>query len=218
MTADPGPPDFATLLDWVEGRLEPGVAAEVARQVVAGDARTLGIVAWLRQFHDMARELPLHEPPPLVRQRLQQYFDRWSGARATLTGEPIDTWEPIELRAILLFDSRRDVVTSSVRTADLADDVVHLAYTAELADLVIDVRRLGSRRVRLDGQVLLAEPSTAPVFEAAVRDGGLAARTVDGDELGRFSFADVPETVRHLWVSNGEIAIEADLDLEAERS
>jgi hypothetical protein len=212
MTSDSAPPDFVILLDWVEGRLEPGVAAEVARQVSVGDARTRGTVDWLRKFRATAQALPLHDPPPLVRQNLLQYFARWSRARAMLQQGPV------ELRAILLFDSRRDVVMSSVRAAHPADEVIHLAYTTDAADLVVDVRRLGGRRVRLDGQVLLAEPGAAPIFEASISGSGFSARTVDGDGLGRFSLSDVPDMARRLWVSNGEIVIVVELDLEADRS
>jgi hypothetical protein len=38
------------------------------------------------------------------------------------------------------------VVMSSVRAAHLADEAIHLAYTTDAADLVIDVRRLDGRR------------------------------------------------------------------------
>ena len=116
---------------------------------------------------------------------------------------------------MLLFDSRRDVVMSSVRAADLDDEVIHLAYTTDVADLVIDARRSGGR-LRLEGQVLLAAPDRAPIFEAVISGPDFSARTIDGDGLGRFSLSDVPKVARHLWVSNGEIAIVAELDLGAD--
>jgi hypothetical protein len=210
-------PDFAILLDWVDGRLEPGVAAEVARQVAVADSGTRGTVEWLRRFRATAQALPLHDPPPVIRQNLVQYFARWSRARSLLEQGPV------ELRGILLFDSRRDVAMSSVRAAHLADEVtpdevIHLAYRTDSADLVIDIRRLGGRRVRLDGQVLLAQPGAAPVFEAWISGSGFSARTVDGDGLGRFSLNQVPDTARHLRVSNGEFAIVVELDLAADRA
>jgi hypothetical protein len=204
-------PDFAILLDWIECRLEASVAAEVARQVAAGNTRTHDAVKWLREFRAAAQELPLHDPPPLVRQNLRQHFVRWTRARAVLEQGPV------ELHAVLVFDSRRDVVRSSVRAADLDDEVVHLAYTTAFADLVIDARRSG-RRLRLEGQVLLAEPGSAPVFEATISGPDFSARTIDGDGLGRFSLSDVPEVARRLRVSNGEIAIVAELDLGADTS
>jgi hypothetical protein len=77
-----GRPDFGTLLDWLEGRLDADRAVRVAGQVAEADERTRRTVDWLRAFLTAARELPLEEPPPIVRQRLKRYFARWSRARA----------------------------------------------------------------------------------------------------------------------------------------
>ena len=88
MSVDPGRLDFRTLLDWLEGRLHADRAELVAAQVAGADERTLGTVDWLRGFLNTARELPLTEPPPIVRQNLRQYFARWSRARAALGQEP----------------------------------------------------------------------------------------------------------------------------------
>ena len=82
MSIAAGRPDFRTLLDWLEGRLDADRASRVAGQVAEADERTLRTVDWLRAFLTAARELPLEEPPPIVRQRLKRYFARWSRARA----------------------------------------------------------------------------------------------------------------------------------------
>jgi hypothetical protein len=85
VSADPaGRPDFRTLLDWLESRLETDRAERVAAQVAEADEQTLRAVEWLRGFLITARELPLEEPPPIVRQSLKQYFARWSRAPAAL--------------------------------------------------------------------------------------------------------------------------------------
>jgi hypothetical protein len=222
MPADEPRPDLSSLLDWLEDRLPPADAARVAHQVATGDARLRGTVEWLRGFLTTAGALPLHQPPPLVRQSLRQYFARWTRARAVLDQRPR------ELAASALFDSRKDLAVTGVRSAAPADETIHLAYTTESADVVLDVRRLAGGRVRIDGQVLLADPGSPPVFEASVTGSkftgskftgtGFTARAVDGDELGRFHLPDVPagrDGVLELRVSNGEIAIVASLDLRA---
>lgn len=84
MSMDPGRPDFRTLLDWLEGRLDADQAARVGAQVAAADERTRHTVDWLRGFLTAARELPLEEPPPIVRQSLKRYFARWSRTEAVL--------------------------------------------------------------------------------------------------------------------------------------
>lgn len=208
MSVDPDRPDFATLLDWLEGRLEPQAAERVAARVAEADERTRRTVDWLRGFLRTAEALPLHEPPPIVRQSLTQYFARWSRARAELHHEPR------EVHVQLLFDSRQDLALAGVRSGAADDETVHLVYTAPEGDLLIDVYRLGSGSVRLDGQVLLAGPREAPVFEASLTGAGLTVRTKDGDELGRFSLQDVPEGHGQLKATNGVITIVADLDLE----
>ena len=88
MSIEPGRPGFRTLLDWLEGRLDADRAERVAAQVADADERTLGTVDWLSGFLNTARELPLTEPPPIVRQNLKQYFARWSRARVALGQEP----------------------------------------------------------------------------------------------------------------------------------
>ena len=170
------------------------------------DARTRRAVDWLRGFLTTAAELPMHEPPPIVRQNLAQHFARWSRARAELDHQPP------EVQARLLFDSRQDLALAGVR-ARSEPDAVHLAYTSEAGDLLLDVYQLGSGLVRLDGQVLPAGPQEAPIFEASVAGPGFTVRTRDGDELGRFCLRDVPEARCQLSATNGLVVIVADLDL-----
>jgi hypothetical protein len=203
-------PDLAMLCDWATGRLDPRSAARVAAAVEAGDAAVQARVRWLRGFLAVAQQLPLHQPPPIVRQRLQQHFRLWSAARAVL--EP----QPVRIQTRLLFDSRQDLALAGVRSTDPDDGSIHLAFVSDVADVVLDVRRSSGGRVRLDGQVLLADPEGAGVFEATVRGEGFETSAIDGDDLGRFSLADVPATVTELDLFNGELRIVAALSLHEE--
>ncbi|MGH9185675.1 MAG: hypothetical protein ACRD0U_07675, partial [Acidimicrobiales bacterium] len=200
-------PDFASLVDWVEGRLDADADARVAEAVAAGDERTTRTVEWLRGFLATTQSLPLHQPPAIVRQNLRRHFTRRSEARRTLV-RPAH-----ELTATLLFDSRKDLALAGVRAADDADDTLHLAFTTDRADVVLDVRRHGKDRVRIEGQVLLAESSPAPIFEATASGPGFAIRTVEGDELGRFCLLAVPGSATELRITNGDLLIVAALDL-----
>ncbi len=201
------PPDFAVLLDWLEGRLDSAEATAVEEAVAAGDARSRATVAWLERFLAATRAPSAPEVPQIVRQNLRRAFkDRHHAG-------PKEQGPPRELTASLIFDSRRDLALVGMRGDGGLDDVFHLAWTTPEADLVLDVRRLGTSRVRLDGQVLLAGEDTATVFEASARGDGFAERTVDGDELGRFSLASVPDHASELRVTNGELVVTADLDI-----
>lgn len=201
-------PEFRELVDWVDGRVDAGAAARIAAWVESGDAYTRRTVDWLRGFMATARALPLHDPPPVVRQTLNQYFARWREGRAA---GPRPTRL---LQARLMFDSRREIALAGTRTAGDEAATIHLAFTTDVADLVVDAHPLGGGRVRLDGQVLPVEPLEAPVFVAQAEGEGFSERTVDGDELGRFTLADVPAGVHRLRADNGEITIVADLDLK----
>jgi len=199
-------PDFATLADWLEGRLDAEQADRVAAAVERGDPSLLASLDWLRGFLRCAEALPMRTPPPLVRQKLRQHFGRWSKAKAILE-QPVT-----RLRAVLMFDSRMDRPLTAVRgTADA--DVIHLAYRSDLADLVVDVHPLPDGRVRLEGQVLPIEDSVAPVFEATATGPGMDVRAIDGDELGRFALGPVPVEADELEVGNGELVLLAPLDL-----
>ena len=202
-------PSFGTLLDWLEDRLDRPAAAQVADQVAGGDARTRSRVRWLRGFLGTARAFPAPEPPPAVRQHLRQYFRRWHKAQEALRAHPL------VVEADLLFDSRQDLALAGVRGGAESEEAYHLAFTTAVGDLVVDVRRVADGRVRLDGQVLPGDPEAAPVFTAEASGTGFRVRTVDGDDLGRFTLADVPAGPCRLEVSNGDMTVWAALHLSA---
>ena len=205
----PAGPSFATLLDWLEGRLDATEASHVSARVAEGDSRTQAAVQWLQGFLATAQAFPAPEPPPIIRQNLQQHFVRWSKARAALRADPH------LMDATMLFDGRQDLALAGFRGGGETDDAYHLAFTADVADLVIDVRRIADGQVRLDGQVLVGDPAAAPVFAAEAAGPGFRVRTVDGDELGRFTLPKVPAGHCRLTVSNGETLLRAELDLTA---
>ena len=206
MTDGSGRPDFAALLDWMEGRLDDDAAARVAAQVTEADERTRRTVDWLRGFLATAGAMPLHEPPPIVRQSLSQHFARWRRARAELESQPREV--PVRL----LFDSRQDLAPAGVRAGADDGDAIHLAYSADDGDLLLDVYDLGNGQVRIDGQALPADPQGAPVFEARASGAGFEARTTDGDELGRFSLPAVPQARCRLSASNGVLTFVAEVE------
>jgi hypothetical protein len=206
-------PDFATVLDWVEGRLDPAVAARVAEAAVH-DPRVREIVAWLRNFHRAAAAIPLVDPPPIVGQRLRQYFRRWARAREELAREPV------EVVARMLFDSRQDVALVDLRAADSeADvDIAHLAFTSDPADVVLDVRRLGPGRVRIEGQVLPADGVDRAYAVEATGPRMTAVRSVSGDRHGRFQLPELPDRVDRLRLDSGELVLLVQFDVGWSRS
>ena len=211
--SEPEQVDFAMVLDWVEGRLDPAAAARVA-DAAGYDPRVREIVAWLRGFHGAAAALPLVDPPPIVGQRLRQYFRRWARAREELGREPV------EVVARMLFDSRQDVALVDLRAAD-ADtdaDIAHLAFTSDPADVVLDVRRLGPGRVRIEGQVLPADGVDRAYAVEATGPRMTAVHSVGGDRQGRFVLPELPDRVDRLRLDSGELVLVVQFDVGWSRS
>jgi hypothetical protein len=211
--SEPEPtPDFATVIDWVEGRLDPTAAARVA-DAVTQDPRVGEIVAWLRGFHAAAAALPLVDPPPIVGQRLHQYFDRWAQAGEEPRGEPV------EVVVRMLFDSRQDVAPVELSAGDTdgpddgAEVIAHLAFTSEPADVVLDVLRLGPGRVRITGQVLAVDGVGRAYAVEATGPRMTAVRSVAGDQEGRFRLAELPDRVDRLRLDSGELVLLLQFDV-----
>ena len=185
-------PDFATVIDWVEGRLDQATAARVAAATVH-DHRVRAIFAWLRGFHAAAAALPL---------------DPSVGRLAPPGEERIG--EPAEVVARILFDSRQDVPSVDLRAAD--DDLAHLAFTCEPADVVLDVRRLGPGQVRIDGQVLATDGVGRPYTVEATGPRMTAVRSV-GEDDGRFRLAELPDRVDRLRLDGGALVLLLQFDV-----
>jgi hypothetical protein len=206
MTQPDSRPTFAMLCDWLEGRLDEDTANSVAAAVETDDeGRLRPSVEWLQGFLTVGRELPLHTPPPIVRQRLQQHFTRWSKAREAMNAPPLF------VTADLLFDSRKDLVGAGLRTAGI-QPAVHLGYGSDVADVVLDAHPTPDGRLRLNGQVLPTS-ETAPVFAASVESATFSATVLDGDDLGHFSVNGVPRELITVKLSNGEMTLELRADL-----
>lgn len=212
MDVVPHRPDLTAVADWVDGRLDDAAAARMAERAAA-DPALRADAEFVRRVKAAGAELPLVEPPALVRQKLRQQFRRWAHQ------QPDRSHSILELVGALIFDSRRQRLSLATRGRAGAKPggVVHLVWRTELAELVVEARPDDADHVRLDGQVLLEHETVAPVFEAQVTGPGIAVAAVDGDTLGRFQLR-APRRANRLRVSNGEFSIVADLDLSAEGS
>lgn len=201
-----GQPDFDILLDWVEGRLDAAQTAQVASQVATGDARLTATVNWLRNFNEVAGAVASEDPPPIIRQTLLEHFAQWKQPREARAGRPRT------VAARLVFDSRVDLAPAGIRGA--TGGVVHIAYSSDAAELLLDLNRPTPGTLSIDGQVVLAsERGGARAFEASVTGPGFTRHSVGSDVHGRFAVHDVPETKCELRAGNGDVTIVAQLDL-----
>ncbi|ANH39855.1 hypothetical protein I601_3449 [Nocardioides dokdonensis FR1436] len=206
-------PALRLAADWVEGRLAPEDADRAAERAVS-DPVFRAEVQFVRMVVAAGRDLPLVDPPPVLRQRLRQSFQQWHRAPSCRPTRVL------EVVASLVFDSRRHQLGLATRgaAAGMDGDAVHLMWHCELADLMVEARATDEAGlVDLRGQVLLSHDSGSPVFTAEVTGPDHAAVSVDADDLGRFSVL-APRSASELRVSNGEMAIVAEIELHIEES
>lgn len=206
MTFIPPEPRLARLADLVEDRLSLAEAAVVLRQIADGGPRANYALRWTKDFLSLAAAVPLHDPPPAVRDRLLRSFNACQKASAALANASL------EVTLALLFDSSRDPVLAGTRSGDRDDDVVHLAYSSEPADLVLDISSTAADTLRIDGQVLPLDSGVAGSFRSLLTHGG-EPRAASCDSFGRFTFEGVRPGPQRLRAGNGRLMLVADLDL-----
>jgi len=194
--AGPAQPTFRKLLDWVEGRLDPEEAARIEALVEAGGPATRRSVEWIEGLVRFGRDHPMPDPPPLLRQRLRQSFDRHHGL--------LDP--PVRLEAMLSFDSRRDADLVGVRSGSGEGAGYWLSFEAGSTTVVVDVLP-EPENIRIDGQVLSPD-SGAAIWQATIDHPGGTLSSLTGDDVGLFGITGVPADATKLTVSNGLVEIE----------
>lgn len=201
MTSDPATPGPEEILDWLEGRSDPerAQAIEAALAQPGSPARTFA--EWAREFYRLSVQLPLIEPPPVVRQRLRRMHAVRSGR-----GRPTK-----RLVARLDIDSREPDALVAVRGPLLDTPTrVQLAFTTDVANVVLDIAPEAAGRVTLRGQVL-PRRAMPTAFHAAAHGPSGPVTSRDGDDLGSFTLANVGVDTELVVLTNDEVWIELPL-------
>lgn len=177
------------ILDWLEGRLSPQVAATVAAQVAVADSALQAQVAWARAFLQASDAVIVEPPPPALHGKLQQIFVDHRRRQQAAAAEPGFFQR---LVAALTFDSFLQPGLAGVRSAQTLD-LRQLVYTTDVADVALNVRRERTfGRHTLAGQLLPTsdlDPTTVSV--QLLQDNREAGITL-ADDLGEFTFTDLP--------------------------
>jgi len=162
---------FATLLDWLEDRLPPEEAQQVAA-AVATDNALRATVAWIQEFGCLTDGLVLANPPPSLRRRLEALFaehsadeggtGRWRCFNAEPAGQQIEKGE------------RR------------------LAYTTPVAEITLALQQR-SREARYDlhGAILFPGDEQPLLTVELLRDD-CPVEWRATDPWGEFGFARLP--------------------------
>ena len=75
---------------------------------------------------------------------------------------------------------------------------MHLAFRSEAGDVLLDLTPTGEGVQRIDGQMLWADGRAEASLDAVLEVPGQGTQAVTGDDLGRFSFTQVPSHVDRL--------------------
>jgi hypothetical protein len=192
---------FSELLDWLEGRLPPDQAQAVAERLETADAATQADLEWLRLFMQARQSVQLTSPPPQVRQSLNQSFADYVQAR-----QPPGLFQ--RLLATLTFDSGAQAATAGLRSVADEGPQRQLVYATEAADVALTIQAaLPNKNFIVTGQIFPAADIPAHSFSIQllrdIQEIGLAS----ADDLGEFTFANLPAGDYEMVVSDGQYEI-----------
>ena len=192
---------FSELLDWLEGKLLPDDARAVAERLRDADAATQADLDWLRLFLQARQSVQFASPPPSVRETLKQRFGAYAEAREPPA--PFQRW-----LATLTFDSRAQPLTAGLRSAAEEGQQRQLIYTTEAAEIALTVQSiLPDKNFIVTGQIFpMADTPTDAFSIQFLRDAQEVALAAT-DELGEFTFSDLPAGEYHMVVSAGQYEV-----------
>ena len=195
---DSNTPHFSELLDWLEGRLPPDKARNVAERLQTADAATQADLDWLRLFQQVRQSVQFASPPPSVRETLIQ---RFAEAR-----QPPGFFQ--RLLANLTFDSHAQPVTAGLRSASGEGQKRQLIYSTKAAEIALTVRSiLPEQNYIVVGQIFPMEDTSTHAFSIQLLRDARQVALAAADELGEFTFADLPAGEYEIIASAGQYEV-----------
>ena len=194
-------PRFSELLDWLEGRLPPDKAQAVAERLQSADAATQADLDWLRLFLQARQSVQFASPPPSVRETLRRDFAAYAETREPPS--PFRRW-----LATLTFDSRAQPITAGFRSAAGEAQRRQLIYTTEAAEIALTIQSsLPDRNFIVTGQIFPMGDTLTHTFSIQLQRDAWEVALAATDELGEFTFADVPAGEYDIVVSAGQYEV-----------
>lgn len=192
---------FARLLDWLEGRLSPAEAAEVAAWVQEeADTAVQADLQWLQHFQQLSQQLHLETPPNRVRQTLRQQFMAYKRQ----TQKPPSFFD--KLIATLTYDSLTQPAAIGLRT-DTSSTSRQFVYTTQVGEIVLNLQpHLHMPQLDLLGQIFLHEEFVTPLSVQLLQAQIELGLTTPND-LGEFAFTQLPQGEATLVVSSDQFEI-----------
>ena len=194
-------PSFSEMLDWLEGRLPIDEAKAVAERLQSADAATQADLDWLRLFLQASQSIQIASPPRGVREILKQRFAAYAEAQ-----QPPGLFQ--RWLATLTFDSRAQPMTAGLRSATQEGQQRQLIYNTEAAEIALNVHSIRpDKSFIVTGQIFpIGDTPTQAFSIQLLRDEGEVALAA-ADELGEFTFADIPAGEYDMVLSAGQYEV-----------
>jgi hypothetical protein len=194
--------EFARLLEWLECKLPAEEAQEISRQIETSNKKSQANLDWLKSFQQAGQNIQLDTPPAHVRAALQQRFQVYADSHR----------EPgffQRLAAILTFDSQAQLVTAGIRSAALEGQQRQLVYETDAAEIVLNLWLSGNNgHMNIAGQVFPLDEKIDPAdFIIHLLQGTAEFGLAVTDELGEFSFSEIPSGQYELIAGNDQVEI-----------
>lgn len=204
--------DFGTVVDWLEGRLDPEASARVEQLARDGVPDVLATVAWWRRFHAAAL-LPTEPVPDGLAARL-----RVMGPTAPGAGPAADpSWLHRlagAVQATLSFDSLQAPGLAMARSS--SDATRQLVFSGPGLDVAVDLSEPRGSEVTAGVQLLPLDrhADAADVLVQTWARSGLVAEQ-RSDDLGRVELGVLPADVVVMEVDRTSAwpAVHVELDL-----
>ena len=164
-------------------------AQELEAQLETADNETQSLVKWLKEFQHLSQNYRLDLPSDDLDEKLYNIFTRQSK-----TKQPSRFFQ--RLVATLTFDSYQQLAVAGVRTASVQKSERQLVYSADLADITLDLQWVApEKQIRLHGQVFPADETDEAAYTVDLQKENKSLAMVQTDVLGKFVFPTLaPDT------------------------
>ena len=193
-------PGFERIIDYLDGRLDPVPAVEVAAHIAAGCGRCAADLAWYERVKSVAAADDTIEPPPWVLKRAVRLFEAArarQGVRAAIG----------RLVASLIFDSQTRPLPAGVRLTAPADRQLLYragAYTVDLQFAALDASAQLSGQVLKEGEFKFESVAGLKVFLLSEE---VALASAVANNFGEFTLPSVACGQYDLRIETGDADI-----------
>ena len=194
-------PSFSELLDWLEDRLPIDEAKALAERLQSANVATQADLDWLRLFLQTSHSVQIASPPPGVRETWKQRFAAYAEAR-----QPPGLFQ--RWLATLTFDSRAQPMTAGLRSATQEGQQRQLIYNTEAAEIALNVHSIRpDKSFTVTGQIFPMGDTPTQAFSIQLLRDAAEVALAAADELGEFTFADIPAGEYDMVVSGGQYEV-----------